>query len=142
MIHFRRYEPTDREAVAELHRETEAAAGRRLDLPELGSHPVLVAEVGERGGWPVAAFYIESTPEFCMVGRDAAVTAAMIQRAPEVLSKLKQCGFRIVRLLVPKGIVETERATIREALEAVGFKEIDSQFESYEIDLRPGGING
>ncbi len=136
---FRRYDPSrpgEAEAILRLHKETEEAIGRRMDLPNLAEHPVLIAEVQERNGEIASGFYLESVPEAVFVGRDVHVTVSAVRHAPEVFNKLRQCGFRFVRMEVPRSLTEEDRRMIREQLEAVGFKETDSSYEHYLVDLR------
>ena len=135
---FRRYDPSrpgEAEALLRLHQETEAAIGRKMDFPKLDEHPVLVAEVLERNGELLGGLYLESTPEVCFIGRSAEVTVSAVRHAPEVFRKLKECGFRFVRVQVPRSLSEEDRTMIREQLEAIGFQE-NSAYEHYFVDLR------
>ena len=135
---FRRYDPNrpgEVEAVLRLHQEAEQAIGRKMDFPDLAQHPVLVAEVLERNGEVLGGLYLESTPEVVFIGRSAEVTVSAVRHAPEVFRKLKECGFRFVRVQVPRSLSDEDRAMIREQLEAVGFQE-NSAYEHYFVDLR------
>jgi hypothetical protein len=146
MIKFRQYREdgsaNDKFDVRALHKQTEEAIGRRMDFPPLTDHPVLRAEVAERDGKIVGGFYLESCPEVCFFGRDAEVTLSSMHHARETFLKLKEHGFRIVRLEVPRAISDDERQMIRRALKAVGFRETDSENEHYILDMRPGGSLG
>src|ERR1700691_3825173 len=129
---FREYreddERSDKLEVAELHRETEAAVGKKMDFPALTDHPVLRAEVAEKDGRIAGGFYLESVPEVVFFGRDAEVTVSAIRHAPETLKKLKEHGFRIVRIEVPRSLDDVEKEMIARALDHVGFKETDSEY--------------
>ena len=145
-ITFRPYmengEHNDKFEVAKLHKQTEEAAGRALDLPKLSDHPVLRAEVAEKDGEIKGGFYLESVPELVFFGRDAEVTLSAMRHAPETFARLKEFGFRIVHIEVPRSLETSERQMIKRALVAVGFKETDTEYEHYIVDLRPGGALG
>lgn len=140
---FRQYEESDKRndkfEVVQLHKETEQAIGRRMDLPPLTDHPVLRAEVAEKDGEIRGFMYLESVPEVVFGGRDAEVTLSAMRHAPEVLAKLKEHGFHIVRIEVPRSLNKREQEMIEKALTAVGFKETDSFARHYYIDLRGKG---
>lgn len=127
----------DWDAVVALHHEQELALGRPMDLPEVWNHPVLVTMIAERGGEIVGAYYFESCPELVFVSRDPEVTASAKRRAPKELSELKNCGFRIVRLELPKFMDADEARSIAKELERADFESTDEEYSHYKFDLRP-----
>ena len=140
MIEFRNYredeEKNDSSSVLALHQETEQAIGKKMDLPNLADHPVLIAEVAEKHGEVKGALYLESVPECCFIGRDAEVTVSAVRHAPEILARLKAHGFRVVRLQVPKALPERERKMIRQELGQAGFHCTDELYEHFCLDMR------
>lgn len=134
MSEFRTYDAGDQERVRALQGDTEGALGRTMDLPDLAHHPVLIAEVAEKAGQVAGAHYLESVPEYCVVGRSAEVTLAAIKRAPEVLAVLKENGFRVVRVFVPKWMGK-DTETIVAALHEAGARE-ESEYRQMIFDLR------
>lgn len=137
---WRRYEEKDWDAVVALHHEQELGLGRPMDLPDIGTHPVLVAMVAERDGEVVGCYYFESVPELVFVGRDPEVTASAKRRAPKELGELEKCGFRIVRLEAPRFMNEDEAKSIAKELERTGFESTDGEYTHYKFDLRPGRV--
>jgi hypothetical protein len=142
-ITWRPYAPADREAVLRLKQEQDEALGKKMDLPDLASHPVLVSEVAvDELGEVVGAYFFESVPEFCMVSRSPEVTAHMRRRAPETFQKLKACGFRVVRVEVPRFMDKDETDAILWELELTGkdaripFEETDTDYRHVMFDLR------
>lgn len=139
---WRGYEETDRFEVEALKIEQDIAIGAKMDMPPLADHPVLACEIATKDGVVVGGFYFESVPECCFLGRDPAVTVDARLRSVDTLKKLKEYGFRLVRMEVPRSLPESEREMIRAELGLVGFKQTDSENEHYVIDLRPGGALG
>lgn len=140
---WRHYEAKDKEAVFALKRVQDTALGKKMDLPDLMDHPVLVAEVAvDEGGTVVGAYFFESVPEFCMISRSPEVSAHLRRRAPEVLKELKACGFRVVRVEIPRFMDEQEQEAIMLQLERTGdhagvpFTETDTEFQHGMFDLR------
>ena len=131
----------DLDAVVRLHAETEAALGRRMQLPDLMKPPILEAWVAERDGIVVGGAYAEAIVEPVFVGRDPVVTASARRFFPQVLADLGRRGFHMVRMEVPRWIGQ-EAEAIGKELEAVGFVSTDPDFLHLRYDLRAsrGGI--
>lgn len=145
-LSWRRYKPEDETDLRMLKADQDRALGRKMDLPKLEDHPVLVSEVAvDEDGRVVGAIFFESVPEFCMVSRSPEVTASMRRHAPEVLSKLKECGFRVVRTEIPRFMDVNEQKAIMEELGKTGndagfpFAETDSEYRHGMFDLRIPG---
>lgn len=139
-IQWRRYKQNDvyfkdLDAVVRLHSETEDALGQQMFLPNLMDKPVLEAWVGERDGVVVGGFYCEAVVEPVFFGRDPVVSASARRFCAGVLQSLKDRGFLMVRMEVPRWIGRDAEA-INQELEAVGFKSTDPDFHHYRYDLR------
>lgn len=131
----------DLDAVVELHLQTEAALGMKMELPPF-SRPVVEAWVAERDGEVVGGFYCEAVIEPVFFGRDAAVTASARRFAMVAIAEMRDRGYRMVRLEVPRWIGQ-EADAIAQELEKVGFVSTDRDFLHFRYNLRAtrGGTN-
>ena len=139
-IRWRLYEKRDREALLALHVEQEAALGQRMDLPDLMEKPVLLPMVGERDGEIRGCYYLEAVPECVFVSRDPVVSASALRSAPQVFEKMRQRGFRMIRMHVPgKAWLGAESEIIGGIMRRAGFS-LENEYDSYLYDLRGGRI--
>jgi hypothetical protein len=124
----------DLDAVVELHAQTEESLGRRMQLPDMMKPPVLETWVGERSGRIAGAFYIEAVCEPVFIGRDPHVSASARRFAPQVFASLKERGFRVVRMHVPRWIDGDAESIAKEVLKT-GFVSTDGEFLHFCYDL-------
>lgn len=142
MITWRKYRQSDiyykdLDAVVALHLETEEAIGRKMQLPDLMSKPVLVAYVAEENGVVKGGFYCEAIVEVCFFGRDPRVTASARRQAAVAIANMRDLGFKMVRIECPRWIGRDVESIANE-LEAVGFVCTDNDFTHYGFDLTRG----
>lgn len=123
---WRPYDPDrDKEAVENLHHAMEARIGRKMDLPDLSTEPIINAVVYEDGGAILHCMFIEAELEACILSEKA----LSAKRANEAITKFllpaaQRYRLRIVRAFVPANLLLKEngkQGAVPRLLRKLGF---------------------
>jgi len=99
----------DTEAVKDLHCAMERKVGRKLDLPDLMSEPVIASIVGETKDEITHAIFIEAQIECCSASANP-LTAEDLKAAIEMLMPVAQgYNIQIARCFVPTSVINNSK---------------------------------
>lgn len=116
-IEWTDYHPSDHAAVEELHREMEAKVGRKMDLPDLDSRPILIAMVGRTNGKITHCLFAEAEMEVCAAGTHPLAPEQIAPAVQRITEVGRFYGIRIVRCYVPAVMLESPRKGRKPAIE-------------------------
>lgn len=147
-------------SVQKLHAEMENKVGRKLDLPDLMSEPVIACAVGEIGGKVTHAIFLEAQIECCSASPNP-LPAEDLKAAMELLLPIAQ-GYKIqiARCFVPTVLIQKQRSRwdefviwmrvtlglkvspdrpmpIERTLDAVGFTKENESIQQFYMWLEP-----
>lgn len=101
MMSIRSATGADMPAIRQCHAQTEALMDEMMDLPEVGDRPMLGYFVIEEDGQIKGAAYAEACIEWCQIGTDPQVTAALRQFQENIFRVAAASGHRSVHVMVP-----------------------------------------
>lgn len=104
---WRPYNPdTDAEGVLALHRSMEKRLGRKMDLPDLSTEPIVNAVVFEENGVLLHCMFIEAEIEACILS-EKPLSSKRANAAIEkfLLPAARSYKLRIVRAFVPNSVL-------------------------------------
>lgn len=104
---WRPFDPErDTAAVERLHHAMEARIGRKMDLPDLSTEPIINAVVYEEGGAILHCMFIEAEIEACILSEKPLSSKRAKQAIDKFLMPAAQrYSLRIVRAYVPANIL-------------------------------------
>lgn len=141
-VEWRDYEPSDKEAVIQLHREMEARLGRKMDLPDLDLQPILIAQVGLVDGVVKYCVYLEAEVEACVAGCSPLSAKQLAPAVARLKAVADSYRIRIVRCFVPQSMLSSrpEREWVEKpwrptplerTLKALGLKREDKSMAQF-----------
>lgn len=127
-------EPRDIPILLHKLAEQNHRDGTRYPMPEIFDEDgyqadnVPLAYVVERGGEVFGGVVFESKGvEMMLIGCSPRVTSVIVEEAPGVLFSLRAMGFRWIRSLVTKSVVQS----LKPAMKQAGFRRDDTRFASF-----------
>lgn len=139
---WRLYKESDQEAVLALHAKMEERIGRKMDLPDLLSEPVICAVVREEHGVIAHCIFLEAEVEACAIGEKPLSPMDLKEAVAQYLLPIaKHYKLRIVRAFVPATLLIGRRngrpGPIPRILKKIGFKQENDtlvQFYRWLVD--------
>ena len=130
--------PSDIDAIERFHRKQNERDGTDYPLTRIFnadgslSRNVPVALVGDRGGEPMQALYVERTAELMFAGCDPKATAFARRDADALCAVLAWQGYTGLHCAVPVALAKA----IAKPLKAAGFERTDDRLAHFFRDLR------